>query len=133
MRAYLCGPMTGMQEYNFPAFRAATADLRQKGWSVFDPSENPGNSNLSRAHFMALDIRAIVGQSDLFPPVDAVVVLPGWEKSRGARLEVEIALQLDIPVLWAYNLNPVTNLQFEQARAWTHDSYLLPEYQGVPA
>lgn len=31
---YLCGPMTGLPEYNYPAFHAAAAELRAQGWHV---------------------------------------------------------------------------------------------------
>lgn len=37
---YLCGPMTGLPEYNYPAFHAAAAELRAQGWRVVNPAEN---------------------------------------------------------------------------------------------
>lgn len=131
-RAYLAGKMTGMPEMNFPAFRAAAVDLRAKGWSIFNPAENCGDQSKTREEYITMDIRAIVG-GEHFDKMDAVVVLPGWEQSRGARLEVETALQCGVEVLWAYTLQPVTRLQFEMARLMTHDDYLLPQYEGVPA
>lgn len=35
---------------------------------------------------------------------DAVAVLPGWERSTGARLEVHVARVCGIPVVWADTL-----------------------------
>lgn len=139
MKVYLAGPMTGLPGHNFEAFNRQAKVLRDMGHKVFNPAEEAGDSGkamangLGRPYYMRQDIFAIIGNGADDPQVDAVVVLPGWEQSRGARLEVEIALQLDIEVLWAYSLNPVTNLQLEQARALTHDEYLLPDYEGVPA
>lgn len=116
MRIYCAGPMTGLPEHNFPAFNAETARLRALGHAVFNPAENvaPGDDvtaeeHLRRGYYMRLDILAITGwgwpgSSIYVPPVDAVVVLEGWENSRGARLEIETALQLDIQILHAGSL-----------------------------
>lgn len=39
MRIYLAGPMRGYAEFNFPAFHAAAARLREQGHTVFNPAE----------------------------------------------------------------------------------------------
>ncbi len=39
-RIYLAGPMTGLPDYNFPAFMKAAAYLRSQGAIVFNPAEN---------------------------------------------------------------------------------------------
>jgi hypothetical protein len=97
--------MRGIPEYNFPAFRAATTWLRQRGWQVFSPAERDENDpdidhtenvagwNGSRGldYFMAHDLKAVC-------QMDAVVCLPGWEKSQGARLETMVAVEIAHPV-----------------------------------
>jgi hypothetical protein len=35
--------MRGIPEYNFPAFREATAWLRANGWAIFSPAERDEN------------------------------------------------------------------------------------------
>lgn len=36
---YVGGPMTGFPQFNFPAFDAASADLRRRGFTVVSPAE----------------------------------------------------------------------------------------------
>jgi hypothetical protein len=40
-RAYIAGPMTGLPEFNFPAFHAAAASLRARGFEVENPAQRP--------------------------------------------------------------------------------------------
>ena len=88
---YLSGPMTGLPEYNYPAFREASKELRSRGFEVFDPSECfDGDQTLPKETYMREDIRAILECS-------IVVTLDGWENSSGARLEVEVAKACGIP------------------------------------
>lgn len=39
-RLYLAGPMTGLPDFNYPAFHAAAAAWRAAGWTVANPAEN---------------------------------------------------------------------------------------------
>ena len=89
---YLSGPMTGYPEFNYPAFRKAATVLRMQGLEVFDPSECfDGDQGLSKEVYMREDIAAVLKAS-------IVVVLDGWEQSSGARLEVEVAKAIGVPV-----------------------------------
>ena len=38
MRLYLAGPMSGIKDFNFPAFNEAAEHLRKLGYEVFNPS-----------------------------------------------------------------------------------------------
>jgi hypothetical protein len=105
---YLAGPMRGYPDFNFPAFREATDRLRALGHRVFSPAERDEESDgfdpkkskpRSLAHYMTFDLPAVCRS-------DAVVVLLGWEKSKGARLEVHVARECGLPVLDAETLEP---------------------------
>ena len=100
---YLAGPMRGYPRYNFPAFHAATAELRAAGWTVFSPAERDeldvslnldsddakaGISNRGLAYFMQFDLAEVCY-------ADALFLLPGWEESVGAKLEVHVALAVE--------------------------------------
>jgi len=89
---YLSGPMTGLPEYNYPAFREAAKMLRCFGQIVFDPSEAfEGRTDLPKEIYMRKDIEELL-------KADVVALLQGWELSTGAQLEVEVAKQCGIPI-----------------------------------
>lgn len=92
MRFYIAGPMTGVKDLNFPAFHAAAKALRDAGYDVVNPAEVNADPTMPWAECMKRDIAQLVA-------CDAVVVLPGHETSRGARLEVHIAKALGMVVL----------------------------------
>lgn len=73
-RIYLAGPMTGLPEYNHPAFNAEAARLRALGYHVENPAENPEQS--SWEDYLRQAIRQML-------TCDMVALLPGWEGSPG--------------------------------------------------
>lgn len=94
MRVYLAGPMTGYAEFNYPAFEAAASWLRAEGYEVVSPHEvNPPDVGFDHPWdwYMRRDIAALMD-------VEAVVVLDGWQQSKGASLETYIARVLDMPI-----------------------------------
>jgi hypothetical protein len=102
-RIYIAGPMTGMAEHNFPAFHAAAQRLRQAGWDVVNPAENfDGRTDLPRETYLRADIK-------LLAECDAVAMLPGWQDSRGAKLEYLVAWELGMEVLDADSLEPIVS------------------------
>jgi hypothetical protein len=94
MIVYLSGPMTGIEEFNFPAFHSAATDLRAKGFEVISPAEIEHPIQTWEA-CMRNDIRELMR-------ADKVAVLPGWEKSKGAKIEVQLASALGMDIIDAY-------------------------------
>lgn len=84
---YVSGPMTGIPEFNFPAFRAAADRLRERGYTVINPADLNPDPSTSRYTCLRVDLAALV-------EADALAMLPGWEHSPGARREVENALSM---------------------------------------
>jgi len=41
MKIYIAGPMSGLPEFNYPAFHAADAELRALGHETLNPANNP--------------------------------------------------------------------------------------------
>lgn len=105
---YLAGKMRGVPEFNFPAFTAATDQLRAAGHTVFNPAERDlrhgfdptgltGHEDLAALGFnlrdaLEADLRWICRFAD------AVALLPGWQTSRGARAEVATAETLGLDI-----------------------------------
>ncbi len=97
-RIYIAGPMTGYPDCNFAAFHAAAERLARAGWKVFNPAENfGGRKDLPREAYLRLDL-AMLAQCD------AIAMLPGWEDSRGAKLEYLVAQELGCVVIDAVTL-----------------------------
>ena len=111
MRVYLAGPMRGIPEFNYPAFRGATSKLRAAGHEVFSPVEhdekmhgtdisNPTGSHEQAAaeHGFNLCEALCADLTYICLHAEAVVLLPGWENSKGATAERATALALGKPV-----------------------------------
>jgi hypothetical protein len=102
MRAYIAGPMAGLPQKNLPSFLFAADMLRML--NGIDPV-NPAHSHDGpcpepkldefEAHSPACHLREDLRAMLL---CDMIVMLPGWEKSFGARLEFNVAAQIRMPV-----------------------------------
>lgn len=89
---YISGPMTGLPQLNFPAFSEAASNLRARGFFVINPAELNPDPKATWHECMRKDIRALCGCT-------AIVLLPGWEDSAGARLELHVAQQLGLHIV----------------------------------
>ena len=82
---YISGPITGIPEGNRPAFAAMAARLTAGGWRVINPHDLcDSHLILSWEEYMRQDLAALLTCTH-------IVMLPGWEHSRGARLEKTVA------------------------------------------
>ena len=102
MKIYIAGPMSGVQDWNFPAFFEAERQLLELGHEVINPAHNDGatyDEALASANagkhswnwYMRRDLTNLI-------TCDAVCLLPDWKSSKGASLEVNVAKSLDMPL-----------------------------------
>lgn len=83
-KIYISGPMTNLPDLNFPAFNAAAAALRAKGLVVVNPAEINVEGEKTWHACMRADIKALCD-------CDTICLLPGWEGSAGAHIELNLA------------------------------------------
>jgi hypothetical protein len=117
---YICGPMRGIPEFNFPAFDRAAAKFRAAGWFVYSPAEidrshgldEKGHSgadvftNEDIREFIRRDYGVIVGKLRA-ENGDALAVLPGWYNSTGATSELHLARWARVQILDAETTHPL--------------------------
>jgi Domain of unknown function (DUF4406) len=114
MKLYLAGKMSGIPQFNFPAFDDAATKLRASGYEIVSPAEIDDPETRAKAlashdgagdgsmdgntwgDFLARDVKIIADE------VDGIVFLPNWTESRGARLEAFVALLSYKPYYFEY-------------------------------
>lgn len=91
--------MTNYPDFNYPAFHANAAFLRDSGWAVISPAELDADLGIDSTTVMTEEKYQEVIRHDYAALLkcDAIAFIPGWEKSRGAKLESDFAnvLKLD--------------------------------------
>lgn len=122
-KVYIAGPMTGHPKFNFPAFDKAAADLRRIGFEVVspaelddpdaraaalasewgDPAEYAKITGLTWADFLSRDVKLIADGG-----FTAIICLPGWRYSRGARLETFVGYLNGVNIM---ELTPGNHIQ----------------------
>ena len=78
MKIYIAGPITGVVDYR-EKFAAAERELRKRGHVVLNPAALPEGLGDHRV-YMSLCLPMVAA-------ADAVLMLPGWQKSAGACME----------------------------------------------
>lgn len=101
---YLSGKMTGVENWNKPAFDEAEEALYEMGASfVFNPAFDAPKLEEAKDHsfYMRRDINVLTSFHG-FPPkpvYDVIALLPGWEDSQGACIELQVAIACGLEVL----------------------------------
>lgn len=91
MKLYIAGPITGIKDFEV-VFADAHEQLLAVGHEVENPCDNEDSSqDYSWEDYMKMGLMQMLA-------CDGVAVLPDWEKSRGATIEVELAEKLGYPV-----------------------------------
>lgn len=90
-KLYIAGPMSGLPEFNYPAFHAAEAQLQAAGYETLNPATNAKPDPETWEGYM----RAAIGQ---VIQADGIAFLPGAAGSRGARIEMKLGWDLSLDV-----------------------------------
>ena len=102
-RIYVAGSMTGEPFYGFPVFDFFAGRLRARGWYVINPADMDREIDGFDPHDLGPDHdwsheplcinRDEVMQRDLIAidSCHAIFMIPGWESSVGANIEIDHA------------------------------------------
>lgn len=164
---YIAGPMSGIPQFNFPAFIAAAAALRALGYTIISPAEtdpedvrevalastdgaydpNGKVGHETWGDMLARDVKMLAdgyvtssyrdeGPGQQVLPIDGIVFLPGWENSKGARLEAFVgiltgkAFALYDPDAQDATQVPAGFVKSQLARQWAEDIALYAPYKA---
>ena len=83
--------MTGLPEFNFPAFHAAAARIAAAGKLPVSPASLYPHTDQSWTFYMRGAITALCSCESIF-------LLNGWENSLGARTEFALARKLGMTI-----------------------------------
>lgn len=101
---YISGPMSGYPNKNYDAFNQAAEALRGKGFRVLNPAEPPDVEGWEWVDYMRRDVIMLM-------EADGVATLPDAHRSKGARIEINLAKELGMSVV------PIERLLLPQAGA----------------
>jgi hypothetical protein len=117
---YLAGPMSGRPFCNFPLFFAYEKMLTIRGYVVWSPARNDIKKHGdfwqkcptgSRAEMDAAGVKNLTYRTALkddfgvlFDTADAIAMMPGWRKSKGAATEHALALCLGLEIIYLEKL-----------------------------
>lgn len=100
-KIYISGAISHLDlEYRRAAFAEAEALLKAKGYEVFNPFKNGVSQDAHWRKHMRVDLAALL-------LCDAIYLLDGWETSKGAKLEFDVASTCGLRIY--YQSNKVIN------------------------
>ena len=88
---FIAGPMTGYPNFNRDEFNTEARILEEHGFSVLNPATLP--EGLQHEQYMDITL-------DMLAQADAIFLLDGWEKSKGALRECGEASRLGLLVIY---------------------------------
>jgi nucleoside 2-deoxyribosyltransferase len=104
-KIYIAGPMSGKECYNFEEFFVVARILKNAGYEVINPAQIDAEKMFDGWQYtedqyplvLSEDITVITNEAFM------VVLLDGWEESKGACVEKAFAEAIGLPVVkWSY-------------------------------
>lgn len=89
-KIYISGPMTGIKDYNNPAFMSASYDWQDAGFIVLNPVTLP--EGLEQREYMDICLA-------MLRAADAIYLLKGYKNSKGAMAELAYAEKLELEII----------------------------------
>ncbi len=117
LAVYIAGPMTGIADFNYPAFDAAEKELRELGFAyIINPANTGRRFGVAKSYdfYLRESLRQVL-------TCEAVALLDGWESSKGAILEYYMAKTLGLPIFQFPSGTTLAEIQGQQP----------PTYEGT--
>ncbi|WP_153448747.1 DUF4406 domain-containing protein [Vibrio algicola] len=90
-KIYIAGPMSGIPEFNKPAFISKASELEQEGYIVLNPAILPNGMTWEEYMYICIPMVSVA---------DEIYMLKGWEESKGASIEHREALSMGKSVIY---------------------------------
>lgn len=99
IKLYIAGPMSGLPDFNKAEFARNTDRLRGSGFRVTNPAELFTHTDKPWEFYMRHALKAMLD-------CDAIFMLVGWSSSRGANVELDLAKELGMGVMFETDFFP---------------------------
>lgn len=101
MKVYVSGKMRGVHNYNRGQFDRWTRQLKELGFDAVNPMEIGDSIATPDEIDASPELVEKVLEADIaaLRKCDAIFMLRGWETSEGARRELKVALEMNIPIM----------------------------------
>lgn len=105
-KVYIAGPMSGIKDYNAPAFYKGEEymlSLGIPGKNIFNPIRSEMSHRVQAGEFMGQEAYRLCMREDLnwiCEEATMMYMLEGWENSKGARAEHATAVCLGLRIFY---------------------------------
>jgi len=99
---FISGPMAGYDNWNKEAFDKCEEKLRSelKASYIYNPAKKIKDEDRDFSYYMREPLRTInMYQDDWENVIDAIILLPGWQKSLGSVTEALVAHEVGIDLV----------------------------------
>jgi len=93
MKIYISGKITGIEEQAPSIFNIAERTLQEEGHETVNPMTLNHNHDKSWKSYMKEDVKAMMD-------CDAIYMISNWKESKGAKIELEIAILMELDVIF---------------------------------
>ncbi len=93
-RCYIAGQITGLDEKEYILnFAEAKREVKWRGYDPVSPLDLFHKKDSTWEDYLKKDIASLLY-------CEAVYALRNWQQSKGAKIEVSLAMQLNIPIIY---------------------------------
>lgn len=99
-KIFISGPMTGYEQHNYPLFEKVEDMLTIAGYKCVNPAKigmkyDPEKVDQNKKLYKAMEKEIQEAEKTC----NTILLLPGWEKSVGVRLELQTAIRMKMKIV----------------------------------